>query len=193
MAEIPDFVWMGVGIFIGLFSLFLGFLRPVEYSIFFKIMTFVGAGMFAFGYVKMKLSQKTTQQKLEEHRQQMVQRGDTEVDIDIDDYRNNPQLRQQAMQKPYSGSTQNPGSHYNTPGTYQQPTRPTQSARPLQQTVRQQPQQMRPTDQRTVQSHPAQRTQTYQSQPVQKGSFCHQCGTPLLKHHKYCPICGAKV
>ena len=23
--------------------------------------------------------------------------------------------------------------------------------------------------------------------------FCNTCGTPLLKHHKFCPICGSKV
>ena len=66
-----------------------------------------------------------------------------EVEIDIDDYRKNPQLRQRtAQQTHHKGSHQ--GAHHKESGH-------------------------------------------------QIAGYCTQCGTPLLKKHKYCPICGNRV
>lgn len=48
--------------------------------------------------------------------------------------------------------------------------------------------------------HPAnqqkqQQTSSPQTQQTQAkySRFCHQCRAPLLKHHKFCPLCGAQV
>jgi hypothetical protein len=169
MAEIHGFVWSAVGVFIAVVSLFLGFLRPVEYNAFFKLMLFVGIGMLVYGLIKMKIKQKTPQQIIEERRQHMLQKGQREVEIDIDNYRKNPQLRQQVLQQgAHSGAT----AHHGTPGTHTQ-----------------HPTQHHTTPQRT--HHPAHAQQ--QTHQTQAARFCHQCGTPLLKHHKFCPICGARV
>ncbi len=178
MAEIPGFVWAAVGVFISVVSLFLGFLKPVEFSAFFKIMMVVGVGMFVYGYIfKIRFRQKSLQNDMEARRQQnFQQRGETEVEIDIDDYRNNPQLRQNALKSGYpSGSSANHTqqySHYGTP--------------------RNVPQQQKTHAQQ--QSHSTQAHEQHHPKPEFKAhGFCPSCGTPLLKEHKYCPICGARV
>ena len=156
MAEIPGIVWAAVGGFIGFVSLVMGFLRPAPNSGFFQLMMFVGIGMLIYGFVKIKLNQRTPHQRLEEHRQKTLQRGQREVEINIDDYKNNPQLRQQTLQQHEHSRTANP-THHGTPRTHQQP------------------------------GH--QNTGHSQTQATGQ-KFCTQCGTPLLKKHKSCPICG---
>ena len=158
MAAILGIVWIGIGILISSMSFFMGFLRKVEYYMFFRLMMFVGLGMIIYGYIKMKFFEKSREQLIEEHRQKMAGRGETEAEIDIDDYRKNPQMRQQALaQKSQQSNIQNAQRmHHNQGQTHQQ----------------------------AHNTHHASQG---------KSSFCSQCGTPLLKHHKFCPICGAKV
>lgn len=162
MAEISGLMWSVVGILIGVFSLFLGFLRKdVEYNTFFKLMMFVGLGMLGYGVVKLYIRRKTAEKEFRSKKHELIQRSERSVDIDIDDYRKNPQLRQQAMQH---------GTH----------------------TQRQTHQQQQRTHHKTQHSHHTQQ-HTHKTHSKQKSAFCTQCGTPLLKHHKFCPICGASV
>jgi hypothetical protein len=186
MAEIPGLAWCASGAFIGIASLFLGFIRPVEYNAFFKLMFIVGIGMVVFGFFKIKIKQKSPQQEMEERRQQTNQRGVREIDIDIDDYRRNPQLRQQAMQGASSYNRQNPATHYGTPRNFPQ--------QPQQFQQQQYPQQRQPVSQSpTQQSNPGYVRVPQHQKTSSNGSFCSNCGSPLLKHHKYCPICGGRV
>ena len=162
MAEIPGLMWSVVGILIGLFSLFLGFLRKdVEYSTFFRLMMFIGLGMFGFGAVKLYIRRKTAEKEFQSKKHELIQRRERSADIDIDEYRRNPQLRQQAMQ-------QNKPVHHRT----------------------HQPQHR--THHKTQHSHHTQQ-QTHKTHSKQKSAFCGQCGTPLLKQHKFCPICGTRT
>ncbi len=148
MAEIPGFAWIGIGGFVGLTSLFLGFIKPVDTSAFFKLMLFVGIGMVIYGLIKLK-TRKKPEQMMHERRQQRIQeRGPYQVNIDIDDYRKNPQLRQQAME---GESPKHPHTQHKT----------------------------------------LSQKKTHHKSGDSK--FCHQCGSPLLPKHKFCPICGTRV
>ena len=168
MAEIPGLMWSVVGILISVFSLFLGFLRKdVEYSTFFRLMMFVGIAMFSYGAVKLYIRRKTAEKNLQAKKHELIQKRERSADIDIDDYRRNPKLRQQAMQQ--SGQ-----SH--------------QTQQPQHRTHQQQQHKIHHTPQ---QSHTQQHSQHKPAK--QKSSFCGQCGTPLLKQHKFCPICGART
>ena len=178
MAEIPSPVWMIVGLFVGLFSLFLGYLKPVENSIFFKLMTFVGFAMMLFGFIKLKLKNRTKGRMIDEMRQKHMQKGHSETEVNIDDYKNNPYLRQQVMQGQGHHHTQ----HHQTQAVRQ----------PQHHTVHQTAQQ--------PQHHPVQQTahhtttlQVHRPQKNQNARFCHQCGVPLMKSHKFCPMCGNQV
>ncbi len=164
MAEIPGLMWSVVGILIGVFSLFLGFLRKVEYYTFFRLMMFVGLGMFGYGVVKLYIRRKTAQKEFQAKKHELIQRRERTVDIDIDNYRKTPQLRQQTVH-------QNKHVHHQT--HYQQQQRTQHQAQP---------------------SHSTQHHQYPQHRQLkQKSAFCTQCGTPLLPKHKFCPICGARV
>jgi hypothetical protein len=201
MDDIPGFVWVIIGIFISVVSLFMGFLRPVTYNAFFKLMLVVGIGMLIYGYIfKIRLGQKSKEDMIEDRRQQLMQqRGEYEADIDIDDFKNNPALRQEAMKKGYPSSQ--PSQQFRQmEQQYQQKIQDKkqqgnqQQRNPMQQQQPQQPMQR-------MQQRPQQPQQTsfqnYQASqmPQRAGGqrFCPSCGTPLLKEHKFCPICGARV
>ncbi|NTV23458.1 MAG: hypothetical protein HGA85_03725 [Nanoarchaeota archaeon] len=186
MADIPDFVWMVVGGLISLVSVFMGFIRPVEYSSFFKLMLAVGIGMVIYGYIKGKINQKPLQTRLEERRMQRQRgRGESEVDIDIDEYRRNPQLRQQAMQ------SQQGRAGYSQPQGYNGTPRAFPQQQPAQRPGYQQyPPMQAPSGAGAISTGAA--GAPMPKSPIQS-AYCSQCGTPLLKHHRYCPICGARV
>jgi rubrerythrin len=152
MSEIPGIVWMGVGTVIGGMSFFLGFLKQSSSSFFFKFMTFVGVGMIIYGFIKMKLQERNFENKLEQRKTQMIQRGEMEVDIDMQENARRQQSRQPMQQQQYSQQARNQQIHPANINRQQAPRHNTGSQ-----------------------------------------NFCHQCGTPLLKHHKYCPICGARI
>ncbi len=167
MAEIPGFVWISVGIFVGAFSLFLGFIRPIETASFFQLMTVIGLGMIIFGAIKLRFPKKSKRDLIDEMAQRRAKRGMNDVEIDIDEFRNNPQKRQQAMQNKenfkqrYSGNTSNNTQiHHHTP---QEPQPPKKKPKAL------------------------------FAKKAQVVGYCSQCGTPLLSKHKYCPICGNRV
>ncbi len=166
MAEIPGLMWSVAGILIGVFSLFLGFLRKdVEYSTFFRLMMFVGVAMFGFGAVKLYIRSKNAEKEFQSKKQELIRKRERSVDIDIDDYRRNPQLRQQAMQQ------KSHASHQPQHKTHQQ--------------------QQHKTHHTSQQGHTQQHSQHKPAK--QKSAFCGQCGTPLLKQHKFCPICGDRT
>ena len=163
MAELPGFVWISVGIIVGVFSLFLGYLRPVENSIFFKFMMFVGFGMALFGFIKIKLRGKTKESLIDKMQQRHMQQGGhnhSESEINMDDYKNNPYLRQKVLQ--------GQGGHGHQAQQVRQPQQ-----RATHQTAH-----------HAQQIHPSQK---------QTARFCHQCGVPLMKSHKFCPMCGTSV
>ncbi len=180
MAELLPFVWIGVGAFIGIVSFFLGFVRPVTYNAFFKLMLAVGLGMMAYGYIKDKLSQKTLQQGMEERRQHRLTPGEREIEIDIDDYKKNPNLRQEVLHRGYPKRY----SDSSAQNAYQE----AQQRIPPQQGGQQQAAHHYPQQQPQPQHHPS---HAQRQQPAQR--FCTSCGTPLLKQHKYCHICGNRV
>ena len=74
MAEIPGLVWIIVGLFIGLFSLFTGYIDPVEYNAFFQLMMFIGIGMILFGFIKLQIKKKKNKPTTPVHQQQTHQR-----------------------------------------------------------------------------------------------------------------------
>ncbi len=183
MSEIPAPAWMALGGFIGLTSLFFGFLRPVDHNFFFQLMTFVGFGMAGFGFFKSRLSSKSVQQELEDRRMKMpAERGQMEVEIDIDDFRRNPQLRSQAMQPQKYQGHDDRATIYGHPRDYSGQARPTFNSATVQQEQRMQP------NQATVPVSPH-----HNKSHAQVQRFCGNCGTPLLKEHKFCPICWARV
>lgn len=194
MDDIPGFVWVIVGGFVTLVSLFLGFIRPVTYNSFFKLMFVVGVGMLVYGYIfKMRLGRKSKEDVLEERRQQLMkERGDYEADIDIDDYRNNPALRQAAMKNGYPSSQPNQ-NFYQAERRFQQNIQQKNNQNPVDrerpQYQAQQPQQ----NQFSNANQFARPNPQIQSQKTFSQGFCPSCGTPLLKEHKFCPICGARV
>ncbi len=184
MAEIPGIVWCIVGIFISIFSFFV---NTKAANPFFIIMIFVGICMFIYGFIKIKSRQKSPQQEMEERRMQTYQRGEREVDIDIDDYRRNPQLRQHALPgaSQYVKSTQ--ATHYGTPRTFPQQTN-AYSHQPTHQTSHRH---STHTPHSNHVTHSSQNIYNHSSQPGQR--ICPNCRTPLLKHHKICPICNVRV
>ena len=166
MSEIPGPVWIGVGVFVGGFSLFLGFINKVSSAPFFQLMTFVGLGMVLFGFIKLKFPKKSKDDLIAEMSQRRAQRGTSEYDIDIDDYRNNPQLRKEAMQ-----NKQNFQQRYSNPNQQHHATQP-------------------------VVQHPTLKTRanpTAHKHSSKTAAYCSQCGSPLMKGHKFCPICGSKT
>jgi Sec-independent protein translocase protein TatA len=200
MSEIPGPAWMAVGAFIGAVSLFLGFIRPVVNSSFFKMMMIVGIGMVIFGFIKMKFKAKTKEDVLDEARRRSMQRGQSEYDIDIDDYRNDPRLRQQAMyqqaqQKGYAqqhpqaqGGANAHASHPNAQAHLgvQHQKHPYVVHQQRAQNVH------HPMHHSQKESTVHVLRQAHSHNPLQ-GGFCGQCGTPLLKSHKFCPMCGART
>jgi predicted lipid-binding transport protein (Tim44 family) len=70
MAEIPGVIWIVVGLFIGLFSLFTGYINPVEYNAFFQLMMFIGIGMILFGFIKIQIKKKKNKPKAPVQHQQ---------------------------------------------------------------------------------------------------------------------------
>jgi hypothetical protein len=193
MAEIPGFVWIGVGGLIGAFSFFLGFLKPAQNNLFFRIMMFVGLGMMLYGFIKMRFMGKTKEQMIDDLK--LKRRGESEVDIDIEDYRRNPQLRQQVLQR--GGQQSNSANSYNgTPrnSSGQSGQYPSGQSPNLQQQPLQGSQQLSQSSQSMHNHHQSHSSQPHQVHPHNPNSrFCHQCGSPLLKEHKYCPVCGARV
>ncbi len=184
MDEIPGFVWVIVGVFIFLMSLFLGFFRDEPTSGFFKLMFVVGIGMLVYGYIfKIRLGSKSKEDILGERKQQLMkERGDYEVDIDIDDYRNNPYKKQEIVNKGYPQT--GPSQQFK------------QMERQFQQNIAQQNQRKNPPSNPgmqapTQQQHYSSAQVTIQRQQGQR--FCPACKTPLLKEHKSCPICGGRV
>lgn len=183
MDEIPGIMWAFVGGIVGLISLFLGFLRPVPYNGFFKLMFVVGIAMFVYGYIfKIKMHEQSTREILEDRRQKNTNmRQDMETDIDIDDFRNNAMKRQEALRRGYPSTAprQDKAELYKNPGGNYQNNSALPQNRP-------QPNYQQPGGSQQF-SQPA------QQRPAQQGRFCGSCGTPLLKEHKYCPICGGRV
>ncbi|MEM2138783.1 MAG: hypothetical protein QXM96_01370 [Candidatus Woesearchaeota archaeon] len=159
MAEIPWFVWIAVGVFVGITSFFMGFLKPVTYNAFFQLMFFVSLGMIIYGYVKMKLKEKWFNEELERRKNL---RGEREIEIDIDDFRNR-QNRTNQVNNSRNFSYNNQLSR-NT-GNFQQ-------------------NQINPTHYGTPRTH---------SSVNNQNKRCPNCGTPLLKEHKVCPICNSRV
>lgn len=188
MDDIPGIVWVIVGGFVSLVSLFMGFLRPVTYSAFFKLMFVVGIGMLVYGYIfKIKMNEKSTREILEDRRQKNFNlRTEMEADIDMDDYRNDPRKREEVLRRGYPSTARNMNQRYGygggqaqqQPGAYNNPTY--------------QPQRQQMPQQQQQPPYSGMRKQI-QKQGIPQGKFCTGCGTPLLKEHKYCPICGARV
>ncbi|MCM2325949.1 MAG: zinc ribbon domain-containing protein [Candidatus Woesearchaeota archaeon] len=183
MAEIPSWMWMISGVIITGFSVFMGFNDSISYNMFFKIMIFVGLIMLGFGWLKMKLRQRTPEQTIDDMRAIHSKRDSGEVEINIDDYRNNPQLRQQAMQQ-----------QAKYPPTQQQLSTQGRSHNPNH------PQHMNHNVQHNAShSHMNNPSANHVTQPHNlthsrmQARFCHQCGSPLLPQHKFCPICGSRV
>ena len=165
MAEIPSLVWMIIGFFISVISLFLGVLRPVEYSAFFILMLVVGVGMIGFGYIKMSRGRVKADRKFEKKRQMRIQ--ESVVDIDIDDYRNNPELRQRVLNQ--GGQAPQQQGNYTNPTTQQGKV-----------TRHVQPQQQR--------NPPLPEKRNSKGRKV-----CPNCGAPLLDRHDMCPVCNSRI
>jgi FtsZ-interacting cell division protein ZipA len=181
MDDIPGFVWVIVGIFISVVSLFMGFIKPVTGSSFFKLTLIVGIGMLAYGYIFKIRARKTKEEMFEDRKQQLMQqRGENEVDIDIDDYKSNPYLREEARKRGYP-STQPNQQFRQAEMEFQQKIKS-----PQQNSQQQQQRQQSP-------SYQPQQSQQRMQQTQSNSRFCPSCGTPLLKQHKFCPICGARV
>ncbi len=186
MSEIPGPVWIAVGILIGGFSIYLGFINTSETSTFFQLMTVVGLGMIIFGVIKLKFPKKSKQDVLDEMSKRRTQRGNTEVDIDMQDYKSNPQLRQTAMQH-----KQNFQQRYSTPHNVHQHTQHrSQQHQPQHQAqhsaAHQAQRQTIPNSVNLSKSHPLKKSKKV-------AGYCGNCGSPLLKKHKFCPICGARI
>jgi len=182
MGDIPSPVWVIVGLLIAGFSFFVGFLRKMDNSAFFKLMLFVGLGMIVFGVFKFIMKRKKNMQEFEQRKHHIMQKRERSAEIDIDDYRNNPHLRQQAMQQQdsYTKATQPSHQHQqaqHTPHTSQQHDH------------HQTHQQGGHTGHHTTQH---QKVNTH-NKKEKKARFCPHCGTPLLPKHKFCPICNAQV
>jgi len=63
-------------------------------------MFFIGLGMALFGFLKYKLKeQRTKEDTIDEMRKRYNSRGQYDADIDMDEIRNNPQLRQQILNR----------------------------------------------------------------------------------------------
>ena len=146
MAEIPALVWIVVGIFVSIFSVIIVF-RSGEP--FFILMIFAGIGMLVFGGIKIFLRNRNQESLVDEMRKRHSSRGDSEAEINMDDYRR-----------------QRSGQHHQQAQRQQAPSPTPKSPPPQQQS---------------------------NSPPKGQQGFCSQCGTPLLKQHKFCPICGARV
>lgn len=164
MSEIPGPVWIGVGVFVGGFSLFLGFIKKIDTAPFFQLMTVIALGMIIYGFIKLKFPKRSEQDLLDEMGRRRATRGVRDYEIDMEDYKNNPQLRHQAMQH-----KQNFQQRYTTNQEqtgYQNPHQ-----HPL------------PHDSHKEVHHKGSKT----------SAFCSQCGSPLMKNHKFCPICGNRL
>jgi hypothetical protein len=183
MDDIPGFVWVIVGIFISLVSLYMGFLNPVTYSAFFKLMFVIGIGMIVYGYIFKIKARKTKEEMMEERKQQLMQqRGDNDVDIDIDDYKSNPYLREEARKRGYPST--GPSQEFRQAEIQFQQNIKSPQQRGQQQMQQQQPQR---------QQYPSYPQTQQRMQTPSDSRFCPNCGTPLLRHHKFCPICGNRV
>ncbi|MEM3374062.1 MAG: hypothetical protein QXE31_02455 [Candidatus Woesearchaeota archaeon] len=244
MSEIPWYAWIGVGLLVGIVSLFMGFLKPVSYDAFFKLMFFISIIMIIYGYIKMKIKEKLFMEELEKRR---LSRGEREIEINMEDFRNKPKLNptsynynstnysQSKYDSSYAQSQKIP-NHYGTPRTFnninqQQNTQKQNYSNPSvsnsnnlnQYTSNNQKNQIntQTNNQYTHHSthHSAQmslnqsshhtslkshhqtkdhsqinyhyQSHSRNSQNTQR--ICPNCRTPLLKEHKYCPICNAKV
>ncbi|MFH2020124.1 MAG: hypothetical protein ABIJ34_01845 [archaeon] len=185
MAEIPGPVWAIVGIFVFVTSLLLGFIRKIPSAAFFQLMLFVGIGMTLYGLFKIKFNSKTKEDMIEEARRRVQSKGQMEFDIDIDDYRANPALRAEVLRKAhaqgqkvnYSQGThqhQAPHQQHNTHSAAHQATQKAYPQNPS----------LFPQQHANIQQRPPQQAES---------RFCNQCGIPLMKSHKFCPMCGARV
>lgn len=178
MSEIPGPVWMGVGGVIGGFSLFLGFIRPVEYNMFFKLMAVIGAIMILFGFIRLKLKDRNKTNMIEEVRLRQNPHGYQNKNMNQGYQTHNQNYAQpHQMHRPHTQGQQQHNTHQHRHHTTHQQT---VSHSPHQQQHRQ---------------HHAQQHGHHQirQQTNQKSRFCHQCGTPLLKHQQFCAICGSKI
>ncbi|MBT7440375.1 zinc ribbon domain-containing protein [archaeon] len=195
MAEIPGPVWVGVGLFVGGFSLYLGFIKPIPSAPFFQLMSVVGLGMIVYGFIKIKFPTRSKQDLLDEMGHRRAKRGVRDVEIDIDDFRNNPQKRREAMnnqnfqnrnQMPNSGAVnqthqQHLGQHHQTHHNAQhRPQKPILPHGDNQKT-------QVPTHNQMNQK------KTSFFKRAKSGGFCSECGSPLLAKHKFCPVCGGRT
>ena len=176
MSEIPGPVWMGVGAVIEGFSLFLGFIRPVEYNMFFKLMTVIGGIMILFGFIRSKLNNKNKTSARDESRLRQNPQG----------YQNTHTPQGYGHHNSQNNSQPNTVNRAHHQTTQHQPTnhQATHQTRHRQHAAHQQA--------TSHNVHHQQRQQTSQQHHA-KSKFCHQCGTPLLNHQKFCAICGVKV
>lgn len=203
MAEIPSSIWMALGAIIGIISLYIGFIRPIDRNAFFQLMAFIGLAMTIFGYLKRRF-QNRNESKARSH--QRLHRGVRDVSIDIDDYRNNPQLKQQVMQGGHGRSTnqdsaQNVHTAQQSQNTHAHTSQGSHQAQAVHHQTNQQVHQPAQHSQKVHHpvhaqghqpQHASQKVNPHSAQTKPGAKFCGECGSPLLKKHKYCPICGIR-
>lgn len=191
MAEIPSWMWIFSGLLITGFSVFMGYIRPVQYAAFFRLMLWVGLIMIVFGLIKFKLSQRTREDMFDEMRQRQHQRGQNEVELGQRPV--NTGYPQGYNQQGYNQGANRQPMH-NAQHRAHQPVHNANHSTAHHQNAHQA---QHPHNSAHNISHSNQHygypTQANTHNQKSQSKFCHQCGTPLLGHHKFCPMCGSRV
>ena len=189
-SEIPGPVWVIIGLFVGIVSAFLGYIKPTEYNAFFKLMVYVGLGMILFGVFKIKTAEVRFRQRVEERKSQRHMRGDMEVDIDMYENRRRHQAANNAGLQSGHGS-------YNHHGTTQTNHQGHHRHQTHSQNHHHAQQSQSSTHSNVGQGHAMHNRGSHSAHHASRPSHitsgerkCRHCGVPLLKNHRRCPICG---
>ena len=172
IGDINGWVFIGIGFVV------------IAISIFFydtlKIFIAIGGIMTLYGMAKISYDQ---------FKAKMFPKEEEEAPIDLDKAEN-PYIKQEkAKQAAYQQQLQQQRTQHAQMQRQQHPTnnqsQQRQATHPIQ---HQTPHQQHPQQKQAIQQQ-----QRHPAQQQARGKYCHNCGTVIHAHHRFCNACGARV